>query len=277
MVVKRDDYPEPMVEAARSVMLELVRLLGEYREDVVVIGGWVPELLMPDARPAHVGSTDVDLALNHLRLQESGYETIRNLLAQHGYRQGAQPFIFLRDVAVGDTTITIQVDLLAGEYQGTGRGRRHQDVQDIKARKARGADPAFGLYREIPLEGKLPGGARDRAIIRVASIVPFFVMKGMALAERLKEKDAWDLYYCLLHYPGGSEAIAAEFAPHLGQGLVKEGLAHITEKFASPDHLGPTYVADFEAVRDPEDRERIQRDAYERMHHLLDLIGPTGA
>ncbi len=41
-------------------MLELVRLLGEYRDDMVIIGGWVPELLLPGAETKHVGSTDVD-------------------------------------------------------------------------------------------------------------------------------------------------------------------------------------------------------------------------
>lgn len=34
------DYTADAVEAARSVMLELVRLLGEYRDDMVIIGGW---------------------------------------------------------------------------------------------------------------------------------------------------------------------------------------------------------------------------------------------
>lgn len=276
-MVSRDDYPAPMVEAARSVMLELVRLLGEYREDMVIIGGWVPELLMPDADPSHVGSTDIDLALNHLKIQEAGYETIRKLLLSRDYREGPQPFIFYRDIVIDGETVTIQVDLLAGEYQGTGRGRRHQDILDIKARKARGADLVFDQYREVTIDGRLPSGARDRATLRVASIVPFFVMKAMALAERLKEKDAWDLYYCLLHYPGGIEAIAQEFAPHREHGLVKEGLAHLAEKFASPEHFGPVSVADFEDTLDPQERERIQRDAYERMHHLLSLLGLTEA
>ena len=60
MVNSRTDYPAPAVAAARSVMLELVRLLGEYRDDMVIIGGWVPELLLPGAETKHVGSTDVD-------------------------------------------------------------------------------------------------------------------------------------------------------------------------------------------------------------------------
>ncbi len=59
-------------------MLELVRLLGEYRDDIVVVGGWVPALLFPDAD--HIGSTDVDLALDHRALQDPGYATVLTLL-----------------------------------------------------------------------------------------------------------------------------------------------------------------------------------------------------
>ncbi|MDQ7827238.1 MAG: hypothetical protein RDV48_30875 [Candidatus Eremiobacteraeota bacterium] len=38
-----NDYSHEMTEAANSVMLELVHLLGEYRDDMRIIGGWVPE------------------------------------------------------------------------------------------------------------------------------------------------------------------------------------------------------------------------------------------
>jgi hypothetical protein len=44
MAVTYRDYSGDLVDAARSVLLELVRLLGEYRDDIVVVGGWVPPL-----------------------------------------------------------------------------------------------------------------------------------------------------------------------------------------------------------------------------------------
>ncbi len=105
--------------------------------------------------------------------------------------------------------------------------------------------------------------------VRVASIVPFFVMKGMAMETRLKEKDAWDIYYCLLNYPGGVDALAEEFKPHLHHGLVREGLQKIAGKFSSEKAIGPKSVADFEEVVDPDEQARIQRDAYERVNALL--------
>ncbi|MCH8962250.1 MAG: hypothetical protein IH820_13265, partial [Bacteroidetes bacterium] len=106
MATTRVNYPSRAVEAARRVMLELVRLLGEYRDDIVVVGGWVPELLFPDAD--HIGSTDVDLALDHRALQDPGYATVLTLLKSRGYEQDSQqPFIFRRRVEIGGEPVTV--------------------------------------------------------------------------------------------------------------------------------------------------------------------------
>lgn len=270
MVTKHSDYSADAVAAAHSVLLELAHLLGAYRDDIVVVGGWVPELLLPNSPMPHVGSIDVDLALNHRSLQETRYITLKQLMVDRGYRQDEkQPFIFHRVVNVGGREIDVQVDLLAGEYEGTGRAHRTQKFEDARARKARGCDLAFELYTEVVITGVLPEGGEDQVTVRVARIVPFLVMKGMALADRIKEKDAWDIYYCIQNYPGGLDAIVQEFLPHLDHGLVREGLQKIAEKFTSLSHVGPKWVADFEEVTDPDERQRIQRDAYEKVSYLL--------
>lgn len=269
MVTKRTDYT---AEAARSVMLELTRLLGEYQEGIVIVGGWVPELLLSGAGHRHTGSLDVDLALDQHTLGEVGYKTILQLLLSHGYHQGEQPFIFFRTVQVGSTTYDVEVDFLAGEYAGTGPSHRTQNVQDMQPRKVRGCDLAFTGAGEITLSGTLPEGGKDSVRIRVASIAPFLVMKAMALATRLMEKDAWDIYYCIRNYPGGIERLAEEFRPLLKNKLAQEAVVNIAGKFASPEHVGPKHVADFEEITDAEERAVRQRDAYERVNALLALL-----
>ena len=234
-MVTRRDYTAEAVAAAKSVLIELVHLLGEYRDEIVLVGGWVPELLLGDQVPPHTGSMDIDLALDHRKLHEEGYRTIQELLLGRGYRQGTQPFIFFRQIIVGDTPINVEVDLLAGEYEGTGPGRRTQRMQGVHARKARGCDIAFESPAEVRVDGTLPDGGKDSVLVRLASIVPFLVMKGMALADRIKEKDAWDIWFCIRSFPGGLDALAEEFRPHLTHGLVREGLRNIADAFASVD------------------------------------------
>lgn len=100
-MVTRRDYSADAVAAAKSVLIELVHLLSEYREHTVLIGGWVPELLFSCSTGLHVGSMDIDLALDHRRIESAGYKMIQELLLGRGYVQGKQPFVYYRDVLSG--------------------------------------------------------------------------------------------------------------------------------------------------------------------------------
>jgi hypothetical protein len=269
----RVDYDALLIEAAQSVLLELARTLHDYFDGIVLVGGWVPGLLFGNSEQAHIGSMDVDLALDQNTIQEVGYRSIMQLLVNRGYQQGDQPFIFYRVVTVGDREIKVEVDFLAAEYGGTGKKHRTQTVQDMHPRKARGCDLAFQDPIDVTIEGSLPGGGRDRATIRVASVVPFLMMKAQALVGRLKEKDAYDIYYCLTNYPGGLDLLVEVFRPHAKEPLVSEGLSILAEKFESPDYVGPNFVADFLEVTDPDERAFLQRDAFERVNYLLTQLG----
>jgi len=103
--------------------------------------------------------------------------------------------------------------------------------------------------------------------------VKIFLNSQSVSDTRIKEKDAWDIYYCMLNYPGGIDALAEEFRAHLHHGLVREGLQKIAGKFCSEKDFGPKSVTDFEGIDDPEEQERIQRDAYERVSALLNKLG----
>jgi hypothetical protein len=220
-----------------------------------------------------LGTIDIDLALNFQYIKSDTYQTIVETLATRGYyqKEGDQPFRFYRDI--GDEPkdrITVEINLLAGEYGGTAAPRRHQTVQDAQARKARGCDLVFGDAVEITLAGSLPGGARNELTIKVAGIGPFLVMKGMALWGRMKEKDAYDIYYCCKNYPNGPKSLAKAIKPLLNNKLAREGLGKIKAKFSTVDGIGPNWVADFLEVSDLEERARIQREAFELTNTLME-------
>ena len=272
-MVTKSNYTSDGVQAAKSVMLELHRILGEYADHVVVIGGWVPELLISQKAEPHVGSMDVDLAINHWSIPKGGYKTILELLKDHEYFPGKQPFIYHRTVTVGSKEVTVQVDFLAGEYEGTGKSHRTQKAQDLRPRKTRGADLAFEDPEILTLECVLPGGGKDKAKIRVSSIPAFLIMKGFALGDRLKEKDAYDIAYCLRNSAGGLDRIIRDLEPLVGNALVQESLNILSEKYADTDTVGPVHVANFQEITDADERELVKRDAYERVQALLRGLG----
>jgi hypothetical protein len=271
-MVTKSDYEPREVNAAKSVLLELMQILGEYREHMVLIGGWVPFFLFGKA---HTGSIDIDIALDRESITDDVYNTIREHLEKRGYRQGSQPFIFYRDVPQSDgPNIEVEIDFLAGEYGGTEKRRRHQDIQpDLKARKARACELALQYCTKITVTGNMPEGASNSTEVYLCDIVPFIVMKGMALYDRLKEKDAWDIYYCIKHFDGGVATLVKEFQPLKNNKLVAEGLAKIRSKFNAIDSIGPAFVVAFEELADREERDRIQRDAFEQINALLDILG----
>jgi hypothetical protein len=57
----KSEYRQREIEAAKSILIELMQILGEYREHMVLIGGWVPFFLFGSG---HIGSTDVDIAFD---------------------------------------------------------------------------------------------------------------------------------------------------------------------------------------------------------------------
>ncbi len=85
-MVTFDKNTADAITAARSVLLEVSHVLGEYRDNIVVIGGWVPELIVSKD---HLGSLDVDLALDHRKISDECYRSIQELLLARGYFQKA--------------------------------------------------------------------------------------------------------------------------------------------------------------------------------------------
>ena len=158
-MVTRGDYTAEATGACKAVLIELIHLMGEFRDHVVVVGEWVPALLLPEAPERHAGTLDIDLALDFTQIPEDSYRTILQTLSARGYRQDpAQPFRFFREVkASGRESTVVEVDFLAGEYGGTGPGHRTQPIQDSRARMARGCDLVFSEPVHVSVEGDLPG------------------------------------------------------------------------------------------------------------------------
>ena len=87
------DYSGRQVEAAHRVLVDLGQVLASFHDAIVVVGGWVPDLLIPGAEPKHIGSIDVDLALDAAKLKDGRYaQLLKLLLDTKRYRQVTSPF-----------------------------------------------------------------------------------------------------------------------------------------------------------------------------------------
>lgn len=271
------DYSREATEACLSVLMELMTLLGEDRVASVVIGGLVPRLLLGEMGQNHAGTLDIDLALDAGRIPLRSYRTILQRLQEHGYEMinPQQPFRFSRVVGNPSGAIRVEVDFLASPDEGAGKGHRHQRIQGLQAHKLPGCDLAFQQMRKVRIQGVLPEGGTIACEIQVADAVPFLVLKGLALAQRMKAKDAYDIYYVIRYVPGGALQLVELFQPFLTHDLVRQALQAIADRFATLESVGPLWVADFYA-EDGETRQIRLRDAFERVNQLVEALGFHG-
>ena len=265
------DYSEGQKKAAHRVLIELVNLFNEYRDDIRIVGGWVPDLMFPEQD--HVGSVDVDVLINHLTLTDTGYQTMSKILFKNGYTEHPEKyFSFVKSVEIDGVNYDVDVDILAGIYGGTASKKRSQHVQGIKALKATGGNFAFEFPpQQVRIEAERVDGAIDSAVINVVAVVPYIIMKTAAMG-RGKAKDAYDIYFVIKHYSGGVESLANEFKAVRDKPIIKEMKEKLSDKFASENHAGPKDVSDFMDLADDEEIALIKRDAYEQVQALIEKL-----
>lgn len=264
-----------IADVSLSHLIELILALGSYKDGLVLVGGWAPFFLLQEFQPegrdfSHIGSKDIDIAVDPRIVDEKKYAKIIELIQSRGYEKKAgSTFSFIKKVQTNDGEDQIQIDFLGPEYGGTPKNKRHQVIQDdFFLRKAHGADIVFEHANTIELIGKLPNGAEGKTTIKVADIVGIMTMKGIVIGSRYKEKDAYDIYSLILHYKDGAASVAEELKPHTGHGLVKESIAAIQDKFRSREAEGPSWVADFFELSG-EPREQILTQAYLEVQRFL--------
>jgi hypothetical protein len=270
------DYGAREIEAARRVLVDLGQVLGSWFNDcIVVVGGWVPDLLLPNADEPHIGSLDVDLALNAGKLRGGRYAEIVKLLFNSGrYEKTDQPFRLRAKVDLGDgqPAIIVDVEFLKPAEKRSSRSKPRL-MPDFRPLDADGCAAAFFRPERVSIEGHMISGAENRVQVPVASVADFLIMKAYALAGRDKPKDAYDICFCLDNAPGGIQALALAWRTRRDTPLVVAAIQHLRAKFATVSSFGPQQVAIFRETKSREERDMHARRAHELVARFLELVG----
>ncbi len=253
-------------DAARAVLIEVITILETFKDDLVIVGGWVPELLYPGK--GHVGSLDVDLAVGPGAVGENVYSTILARLTEWNYSHETGPTRFYRTVP--NTAEPIKVDLISGEYVNDHKDASIQ-VNELRLNALHGIDLAFESCEAITIEGNMPDGTHNTVRARIVRPEAFILIKAFALNERMKVKDAYDIAFVLNNYEPSIAALAANLAPRVKSGLGAEAYQILTEKFATLESVGPSWAAQI-AEESGLDREQAQQAAFQDAKDLFDEI-----
>lgn len=246
----RDGYSSEQLDIVTRACLYVFTKLGDLCDEVVVVGGLVPYLLVDQDDPPmllgiHSGTTDLDLGLALAILDEQRYQDLSARLRSAGF----SPDVNNSDNAVLQRWVTISgprvtIDFLIPQQPGNGQaGRLFHIESDLAAIITEGLDLAFRDRRLVPLSGCTLSNERANRDIPVCGPGAFTVLKALAFRNRGENKDAYDLHYVLSGL--GAGAVAQSLVPLRHDERVRRALDIIQADFTEHDAIGPRRVAQF--------------------------------
>lgn len=279
------DYTPETYERVQQALLHVATVLGEWMDQVTLIGGIVPSLLvppsdLPEGVDAHPGTADLDLGLQLSVLTEEGYATISELLRQAGYRAMEKEEDKIRrqtwrtDPALGPI---VTIDFLIARSPQHPPARRLQNLEpDFAALIADGLQLVERDRRKSSISGRTIRGHRAEREIWVCGPASFVVLKARAIHLREKPKDAFDLHYVLMNLEGSVDAVADALRQMLDDKDAVESVEFLRQAYRTLESIGPSHAAFFlYGERDPdtpEDFDNLAASAHAYVNRLLALL-----
>ena len=245
--------PEQLI-LVHQTCLYVATKLGDLLDELVVVGGLVPSLLIPkkllphDVDP-HVGTMDLDLGLTLALLDAKRYENLTKRLRRAGFapdtnEEGNTTFQRWKMELSKDIKVTIDFVIPPSLLNDEG-GKLRNIEKDFAAVITPGLQLAFKDRQKISIQGETI--LRDKASREIWVCGPgaFVVLKALAFGTRGENKDAYDLYYMIRNYGNGIEDVYKCLAPLLGDQDAQKALEILKHDFSDLDMIGPKAVAKF--------------------------------
>lgn len=270
-------YRREHSELVRATCLFFATKLGDLMDDLVVVGGLVPSLLIDQEAgdstiERHVGTMDLDIGLAAALHGQGRYREISDRLRRSGFapdeNESGRP---TRQRWKFEVHEKVTIDFLMPPTSPDDRGGSLRDLEpDFAAVIAPGLHLAFRDRRRLSLSGRTIVGENATREIWVCGPGAFVVLKALAFELRGENKDAYDLFYVLRNYGAGLEDVVERLRPLLDDESTRKAIEILQRDFLSENGVGPRRVAEFQ-TGGPD--EAIQADVVGLVGDLLRRLG----
>ena len=270
------EYTGEHLELVQATCLYVATKLGDYMNDIVIVGGIVPTLLidqdtLPEGADRHVGTMDLDVGLALAIFDNQRYQAITDRLRSSGFTQDVneQGRPTRQRWVVGQSR-KATVDFLVPPTKEGDEGGKIKDIeQDFAAVITPGLRLAFLDRQKIVLSGETIFGEKAQRPIWVCGPGAYVVLKALAFRMRGENKDAYDLYYHIRNYGSGVHEIAEALIKLLHEPEAKQTIEILKQDFTDFESIGPIRVAEFiSGGRD----DVVQADVVAFINELLRAI-----
>lgn len=274
-------YPSGYVELVRATCLYIATKLGDLSDEVVVIGGLAPSLIIdqrniPEGIEPHVGTMDLDVGLTMAVLDEGRYRTLTERLRRAGFSmdvndQGKPTRQRWKIEGIEKVTVDF---LIQPTLPGDRGGKLRHIEPDFAAIIAPGLHLAFQDRRKVELSGKTIVGEEATREVWVCGPGAYVVLKALAFNSRGENKDAYDLFYVIRNFASGPADVAGCLRPMLRDASANEAIDILRRDFTAHDAVGTRRAVEFIAGG-PDDDIQASVVAFVRLF-LDELHSNTG-
>ena len=208
-------YSDSQVALVRATCLYVATKLGDLMDELVIIGGLVPSLIVDQSNLAegverHVGTLDLDIGLSIAVLNEQHYRTVAERLRAANFEpdeneKGNRTNQRWKIEGVGKVTVDFLIPPTRDDDKPGGVRNLEEDFAAVIAP---GLHLAFRDNLTITLTGETIFGEKATREVRVCGPGAYIVLKALAFDNRGENKDAYDLYYVVRNYADGPVDVA---------------------------------------------------------------------
>ena len=248
------DYNRSFTQRVESALLDVWALLGEYRDDLVLVGGLAPRYItapqntLDYSLTRHCGTMDIDFGVSVAVSNRARYKEIIDILKGAGFENAVNDRGNLKHHSFvkksGEKEIVI--DFLTTQYDGPDDSRMHMITDDISAIQTQGLGLGFINPLKCAVRREASNGAVSEEIINVCRPVAYIVLKALAFDKRRKDKDVYDLIFVLENYKSGVDSVIAEILPEdIKAPSFSAALECLERHFRDVNYDGPAAYANF--------------------------------
>jgi len=208
-----------IIEGSKTLLKESLELLGEAKNDIVIVGGWGPYLRHSEVHP---GTRDVDILFPSSYSKDSMINILNNFLANGYFINAKHDFQLCRSFTIGKQTYIFNVDLLhptegkLGKVDFIDRMDLDVTVEGIKVKQIVTINMPHGevIYLQ-KLYGKMEFENQVFNVLDGAGIV---LTKLESCQNIKRERDIFDIYLSLEEEGTLNKLkVLGKINPHIGE------------------------------------------------------------
>lgn len=270
------DYNPHQLDLVHSVCLYISTIIGDYIDDLVIVGGLVPNLIIPQAPPpegaeAHVGTQDLDIGFSLGVFNSDRYQEIAERLRGAGFSPDVnenQNPTFQRWKLEKSVNVTVDFLIPQTTQDEIGGTIKHFE-KNFGAVITPGLELAFQDRIKLSINGQTPFGEDAKRDIWVCGPGAYIILKALAFDSRGESKDAYDLFYVVRNFGSGYEEVIQHLLPLIENEHGEKAIDILKRDFSNPGSIGSVRVARFKFGQ-PDEETRVEVAGF--VNQVLDRI-----